>query len=305
MDTMKKILITGATGFVGKTLIPFLYSAGQKDLCLLVRNTSKAKSLFPEIYNTITIVDCTKDDWRDNVIQYNPDVTIHMATCPNHHNDAESVRQVVETNILFSSLILEAISKTRCKYFINVGTFSEYLYEGDKFFPNNFYSASKTALRPIIKFWQTISGWKWINVIPYSPYGRHNEITKVFDLIYRSLDADRPMSFSEGKQVLDFIHVDDMAAFFLSVLNSLNEFSDGFTQLYLGTGVGHSIRELATIFEKITGKISHAVWGALPYRQLDPMHAIAPIEKNPSFLTWKPKISLESGIKIYIDDING
>lgn len=300
---MKKILITGATGFVGKTLIPYLYKHGYENLCLLVRNVDKAKNLFNDINERLFIIDSTRNDWDNIVVEYNPDVVIHMATCPNHHNDKESIKQVVETNILFSSLLLEAISHTRCSAFINVGTFSEYLYERNEFFPNNFYSASKTALRPILQLWQTLSGWKWINVIPYSPYGRFNETTKVFDLIYRSLYANENMPFSKGEQVLDFIHVDDMAEFFLQILDAMDMFQGNYFQLYLGTGIGHSILDLAKTFEKITGRKVHATWGALPYRPYDTMHAVAPIDKNPSFFQWKAKITLEEGIKIYIKDV--
>lgn len=303
MGVMKKVLITGASGFVGKTLIPYLYHNGYEDLGLVVRNVKKTEKLFGDIFGSLTIIDNSEEDWNQKIVDYNPDVVIHMATCPNHHNDAVSVKQVVETNLLFSSLLLEAVSHTKCQYFVNVGTFSEYLYEGDKFFPNNFYSASKTALRPILQLWQTLSGWKWINVIPYSPYGRYNETTKVFDLIYRSLYAEEPMPFSKGEQVLDFIHVDDMAEFFLQVLNNAEKFEDSYTQLYLGTGEGHSVLELAETFERVTGRKSNAQWGALPYRPFDTMHAIAPIEKNPTFIPWSAKISLEEGIKIYIQDI--
>ena len=42
-----KILITGATGFVGRTLIPYLFSHSLTDICLLVRDRQKAKSMFP------------------------------------------------------------------------------------------------------------------------------------------------------------------------------------------------------------------------------------------------------------------
>jgi len=296
-----KILITGGTGFVGKTLIPFLYDKGLTDLCLVVRNAEKAERMFGHF--PLTIIDNTKEDWTDQLIAWNPEVVLHMATCPMHHNDVKSIRSVVETNILFTSLLLEAVSHTQCKVFVNVGTFSEYLHEGDNFYPNNFYSASKTAVRPILQLWQEICGWKWINVIPYSPYGRYNETTKVFDLVYRALYAKDPQPFSEGKQVLDFIHVDDMAEFFYEVFCKLDQFDPEYTQLYLGTGEGHSVLEVAAAFEKVTGKKVNAQWGAFPYRQMDTMHAIAPIEKNPTFLNWRAKLSLEDGIRVYIEDI--
>ena len=45
-----KILITGATGFVGWTLIPYLFSHSLTDICLLVRDRQKAESMF-KIYS--------------------------------------------------------------------------------------------------------------------------------------------------------------------------------------------------------------------------------------------------------------
>ena len=42
-----KILITGATGFVGRTLVPYLFSHSLTDICLLVRDRQKAESMFP------------------------------------------------------------------------------------------------------------------------------------------------------------------------------------------------------------------------------------------------------------------
>lgn len=296
-----KVLITGGTGFVGKTLVPYLYSNGYTDLCLLVRNPSKAYSLFNTI--PLKVISNQFNNWRDKLIEYNPDVIIHLATCPNHHNDYESIRMVAETNIVFTSLLLEASSKTVCKYFVNVGTFTEYLYGIENFVANNYYSASKTAVRPIIKFWQSQSEWKWINIIPYSPYGRYNETTKVFDLIYSSIKSHDPIKLSEGKQILDFIHVDDIADFFLNILQNLDCFNEDYTQLYLGTGKGHSLREVSEIMESVTLGRTNILWGAIPYRPMDTMYAIAPVDNNPQWFPWRAKITLEEGIRIYINDV--
>ena len=57
-----KILITGATGFVGKTLIPYLQSQGMTDLCLLVRSTLKAAELFGNS-ESINLIDLNDTDW--------------------------------------------------------------------------------------------------------------------------------------------------------------------------------------------------------------------------------------------------
>ena len=64
MGTMKKILITGSTGFVGKTLIPYLYHNGYEDLGLVVRNVKKTEKLFGDIFGSLTIIDNSEEDWN-------------------------------------------------------------------------------------------------------------------------------------------------------------------------------------------------------------------------------------------------
>lgn len=295
-----KLLITGATGFVGKTLVPYLVQHHVADLCLLIRSQEKVDRLFHDL--PLTTISSMDDDWREKIISYNPDVVLHMATLFTGKCDKENAIGVINSNVMLTTLLLEALMHTDCQHFINIGTFSEYLYKEGEFFANNLYSASKTAVRPIIQFYQTQSKWKWENVIVYSPYGRHNEQKKVMDYLYDALDSLEPQKFSEGKQVLDFIHVDDMAVFFANLVSKLGCVQDNYVQLYLGTGEGHSLREVAATMEKVSGKKINALWGGYPYRPFDTMLAVAPIEKNPAWLDWKSAISLEYGIKIYFED---
>ena len=293
-----KILITGGTGFVGKTLVPYLVNKGYDDICLIIRNQEKADRLFASL--PLSYINNNDKEWNRQVEEYQPDAVIHMATLFNGRCDAENAEKIIQTNVLFTTLLLEALSHTQCRYFINIGTFTEFLYGNEEYFANNLYSASKTAVRPIIQFYQTQSQWQWINVIVYSPYGRENEQKKVIDFLVDALDAPEPVKFSEGRQILDFIHVDDMADFFYHLLQKLPEIKDRYIQFHLGTGEGHSLREVASVMEKVSGKRVNADWGGYPYRKYDTMYAVAPIAKNLEILGWKSKISLEEGIGILI-----
>lgn len=295
-----KVLITGATGFVGKTLVPYLFHHGIKDICLLIRNKEKADRLFAE--QNLNYIINTNDSWQQEVVDYNPDVVIHMATLFTGKCDAATCKEIVNTNILLTTQLLESLSHTTCKYFINIGTFTEFLFGNEHYFSNNLYSASKTAVRPIIQFFQTRSIWKWINVIVYTPYGRKNEQKKVIDYLRDALESEAPVGFSEGLQILDFIHVDDMADFFYNLLNRLDELKEPYYQFHLGTGTGHSLREVALVMEKVSGKKINANWGFYPYRKYDTMYAVAPIAKNLELLGWKNRIGLEEGIKIYLEE---
>lgn len=296
-----KILITGGTGFVGKTLIPYLYQHGYTELVLLVRNREKATLMFSNL--PIQIIE-THDDWRQEVIGCNADVVLHLATLFSGRCDAVSVKSIVDTNILFTTQLLEAVMHTGCSYFVNIGTFTEFLNGLGEYMPNNLYSASKTAVRPILKFYQTQSKWKWVNVIVYSPYGRYNSQKKVIDYMLDAMDSPTPVAFSKGEQILDFVHVDDMADFFVTLLNNLHVIKDNYEEFHLGTGIGHSIREVASVMEAVFDKKINANWGGLTYRTLDVMHAVAPISKNISMLGWRSQLSLEEGMKILKKDIN-
>ncbi|WP_373104064.1 NAD-dependent epimerase/dehydratase family protein [Phocaeicola plebeius] len=298
-----RILITGGTGYVGETLIPYLLSSGFTDITLLIRNMDKAQSIFKDY--TISYISTQNKDWSYQVIKYSPDIVLHMATLFTGKSDAESAKEIINTNVLFTTLLLEALSHTNCNHFVNIGTFTEYLYGDGKFFPNNLYSASKTAVRPIIQYYQTLSTWKWTNIIVYSPYGKKNKNKKVLDYLLDALNSPTPIKFSGGEQVLDFIHVDDIADFFATLFTKMykNEWNYDFIELHLGSGYGHSIKEIAKIMEKFSGKKVNAIWGALPYRKLDTMHAVAPIEKNLEYLNWKSKIDIVKGINKLIQQI--
>lgn len=298
-----KILITGATGFIGKTLVPYLYSKGVTDIALLVRDKNKATALFPDVPLSLITVNNVK--WRDEVISYNADIVLHMATLFNTKCDAQNALKIIETNILLTTLLLEAISHTDCTHFINIGTFSEYLYGAGEYFPNNLYSASKIAVRPIIQYYQTQSTWKWINIIMYSPYGKKNEHKKVLDYMIDAMDTPYPIKFSKGEQILDFIHVNDIADFFLTLLNKRAILINNFYEFHLGTGEGHSIKKIAHLMEIIFGKKIKAQWGGMDYRKFDTMYAVAPIAKNIEILNWRAKISIVEGLNILKQDIYG
>lgn len=280
------ILITGATGFVGQNLIPILQKNNEiSNIILIVRDKEKAKNLFP--FEKITIL--TLEDKNSELTSFNIEKVIHLATFSTSRDDNEVIDKLIDSNIKYGTQLLNFLRTTQIKEFINFGTFAEYRF-GEKLESAYLYSATKTAFRVILDYFSKLNNFNYYNVIPYTIYGGKDTRKKVIDYIKESFEKEVEMT--KGEQILDFIHVEDVCDFILTLLLNKKFIPNG-TNFYLGTGKGTSIRELSKILEKIYRKKCNIKWGALKYRPNDIMYAVAPIGNNLRYLNWKSKIRIE------------
>lgn len=290
-----RILITGATGFVGRNLLPKLFDSNWQDaIALIGRNIEKLQYMAEN--KNVTIIDQHNNNYKHEIERFNPDTVLHLAAYLTSRDDEESIDMLLESNISYGVHLLDGLKKTQIKNFINIGTFAEYLYGDGNLNSAYLYSATKTAFRSILDYYSMTMKFKVINVIPYSIYGGEDSQKKVIDFIRDSIDSDVAIDMSPGEQVLDFIHIDDVCEFFLQLLEKI-ETLESSEIFHLGTGVGTSIKDLSNIIGQVYGTHPNINWGGLSYRPNDIMHAVAPISKNVKKLNWRSRISLYDGIK--------
>ncbi|MDR0754078.1 MAG: NAD(P)-dependent oxidoreductase [Prevotellaceae bacterium] len=296
---IRKILITGATGFVGKHLIPQLANTCiEAEILTVNRNVEKAKNMF----KNIKCKHILSNDY-ESIMKFNPEIVIHLATLSTSRNNMEIIRPMIEANIIFGVNLLSVLSKcSNLKLFVNTGSFAEYRTGTDKPNAAYLYAATKSAFRSFVDYYSNLAGFKYITAVPYTVYGSNDTAKKIIDYIRESLSTQSPVKMTKGEQILDFIHVSDVANFFVKLIenaqNIIEKMPNG-ENFYVGTGVGTKIRDLAKLIENAENKKCNIEWGALPYRQMDIMYAIAPIEKNNIIIDWKSKISIEEGIKLW------
>lgn len=283
-----KILVTGATGFVGKNLVKKLKNY---DFKIIVRRLTEEYPIDQQI-----IYDINKlKDFKLDVELYNPDIAIHLASHVSSSDNVDSIISIVNSNILFTSILFDALRTTDLLLFVNTGTFAEYYFNDGIENPSYFYAASKTATRSIIKYFKNMYDFKYINIIPYTIYGGDSRAKKVIDFIVDSTRVNTSIDMTGGEQILDFIHIEDVVDFYIHCIKNTKLIKDE-SIYHLGTGKGTSIKEVANIIEKVTSKKTNINWGAIEYRPLDIMRSIAPVYKLEKELNWKPKISIEDGI---------
>lgn len=285
---MKKILITGATGFVGRNLVRQFSENREYELICLVRDLEKAQKFLPT--NAIITNDIPSISTID--VEY----VVHLASYLSSRDDIQTVRSILNANVLYGTEVLNALRECRNLKFINFGSFAEYRNGPEKPDCAYIYTAAKRAFRPILDYYAKLGNWDYIHLIPYTIYGGENTQKKLIDYVKESINANKPVDMSPGYQVSDFIHIDDVIDCVKYLIDHPERWEGKKGEdYYLGTGRGFSIRELAAIIENKEGKKCNINWGGLPYRAHDVMHAVAPIGKLLD-LGWQAKIRLEDSI---------
>ena len=243
----KKILVTGSTGFVGRHLVPDILNGGHSVL-ELTRSISKSYELFG---NKTLKIDINDSLFKEKIIEYKPEIVIHLASYLSASDEMADILKLIEANLFFLSKLLNAVSETQLDFFINTGTFSEYKNGDEELIPAYFYAATKTASRSIIDYYSNTYCFKQATVIPYTIYGGNDSQKKIIDLIFDSINSEDYLDLSPGAQVLDFIHINDITDFYLFLIENFS-IIDNKQVIKLGTGKGHTLREVAQLVEQIT-----------------------------------------------------
>lgn len=296
-----KVLISGATGSIGKELTVALCKAGHI-VAIVVRDYHKAKSIYSTANDTQSLVIITigTSTWAEEVVSFSPEVVIHLASLLTSRDDMDIIPLLIESNITFGAQLLQALKPTNFKLFVNTGTFAEYAFGGGELKPSYLYSASKTAFHSIIKYYQELSDFKVFNIIPYTVYGQADSQPKIIDIIYKSFFEKQPTPMSGGMQVLDFVHIDDVVAFYCMLVDKCATSKESWNDFHLGTGTGNTLRDVSRLMADKLQLAENINWGALPYRARDTMHAVAPIAKMANRFDWSPVTNLKTGIEKYL-----
>jgi CDP-paratose synthetase len=288
-----KILITGATGFIGRHLLLKLAKSSKMELMTINRSLQKANDLF-SMSNCVHI----SVNELHKVVEFNPDVVFHLASMVTSRNDRDVLDDLLDANMLFGIKLLDRLKEcSNVKLFVNTGSFAEYRLGTDKISNAYLYTVTKTAFRQFVDYYSSLCGYKYIHIVPYTVYGGKDSQKKLINYIIDSFESKVPIKMTKGEQILDFIHVEDIVSFFLHILKNIDkiiELPNGET-LFLGTGKGTSIRELAELLEEKYHEKANIEWGGLPYRDRDVMYAVAPIGKLIA-LGWTAKISIKEGL---------
>lgn len=244
---MKKVLLTGGTGLIGTQTIPYLINAGFK---VYVMTTSCNKqSTSNATYIKVNLFD--KDKVNKLLNDIKPEYLLHYAWLSTGlFNDN------INFDFLTSSIdLLKAFHKNGGKRVVMAGTYAEYgyhdaiLYENMPADPINVYSRCKDFVRQIATSYclnNNISfGWGRI----FSAFGKETDPRRLTSDVINHLSANKIVTIRSGSLIRDYIYTKDIAAAFVSFLNSQVE---GIVNICSGKGT--SIHDYVMIIANTMGK---------------------------------------------------
>lgn len=292
---MEKIILTGATGFIGSNLAKHLVDL-HYEVAVIVRPNSSLDILNPQLNSmTVFVYQDNLDELIEFFQNFHADAVVHLAAYFVAEHLPSQIDRLIDSNIRFSMHIMEAMHQANVKNIINTSTSWQH-YDNEEYNPVSLYAATKQAVEDILKYYSHVWDFNCTNLVIYDSFGPNDTRNKIIALFKKIANTSEQLKMSPGEQKIDLIYITDIIdAYVLSLENLFNGRTTGFNKYHLNSGNEKSLKEIATAFALVFGVSLPIVWGERPYRKREVMNSYTLGKRLPG---WAPKVSLEEGLSL-------
>jgi len=273
-----QILVTGASGLIGENLTGRLLKLGIKPLILKRNDLSNSDQLKRKIE-------------KSNIV-------VHLAGL-----NKGSIFKLTSANIFLTWKLLEAIRKFSANEYtiIFASSFAVYrpnsstlISEQSITMPRNYYGLSKLICEKIIRAYCVVFGVRSTILRISNAYGPGSKInySSVVANFINAAHKNEKIVINGGKQIRDFIYIDDVIEAILRILRVETETNEIFN---ICSSEGISIKELAQSIKVISKKEIEIVYGK---KSSTDGKFVGSFKKSQRILGWVPKTALRDGIRI-------
>ncbi|HFU76058.1 MAG TPA: NAD-dependent epimerase/dehydratase family protein [Arcobacter sp.] len=294
------VLIIGGNGFIGSHIVERL----RDEECQITVFDRSSNQFINEFENVEYIYGDYNDFHALKNALINIDVIYHLLSTTVPKTADKDTEYDVKSNLIGSLRLLEAVKEKKIKKFIfasSGGTVygnPQYIPIDEKhpLHPIGSYGIVKVAIEQYIQLYAKKYNFPYLIIRPSNPFGPRQNIKGsqgvVSTFMYKTLKKETLSVWGDGSTIRDYIYITDVADFFVLACLSKK------TGIYnLGYGKGHTINEIIKKIFQVTGLKTD-----IKYMEQDTFNVkkvILNMEKTQEEIEWKPKVTLEEGLKMY------
>lgn len=292
-----RLLLTGATGYIGRALLPRLLP--DHDVVVLLREEyGGGKPLPAALAARRTEFDTVYADLRNYqltaraVRQAGPDAVLHLAA-------AGVTAPFLPVNTALSHNVTGTLNLARACF--EHGSGPQRLIVArtpGELTALNVYAASKAAAWSFCQMYAQTAGWPICGAMVFQVYGPDQPLQLLVAAALRAALAGESLPMSSGTQAKDWVHVADVVAGLQAMLSAN---LDPGTTIKLGTGVLTTVLSVVEMLYELVGRGGGPQPGALPDRPGETPQPAADAAATRALLGWEPQIKLRAGLQALVD----
>lgn len=286
-----KVLVTGANGFVGRNIVPYLRKMGH----VILTTDLDSGGVRGDITDKGFVL--------QTLMRHDFDSIVHLSAVADVRRCIEDAHRCYEVNSFGTLNLLELAIRKRVRRFIYSSSANVYgvplelpVHETTPFNPRTPYDDSKVISENLIRSYGKHKGLRFVILRSWKLFGGYDiPTTAVSRFILACLRGNRIELYNGGKDTTDPYHIENYCMAIQLCLEKDEAVGQAFN---VGTGNEVSIRQLAELIKSLTKSGSEVV--DLPPRSVaesQPMRSYPSIDKIRKTLGYKPMIGIEEGLR--------
>ena len=288
-----KVIISGATGFVGKKLVKYMVETGDQ-VVVIVRDKKKLEH---SIINKVSIIEAELADYSKlNIKEDDYDVFFHLAWNGTSGPERGNYHAQLD-NIRYSCEAVALSKRIGCKRFVYAGSVMEYeclsdFLQGSVPPINNCYSVSKYTADFMAQAVANNIGIEYVGIVISNIYGEGEESKRFINTTIKKMIKDESIELSSCEQLYDFIYISDaVRAIYLAASKGVNN-----QRYYIGSIEQTPLKQFVIQMKEVCNSSSELLFGKIKSSSKGLDYSIIDSKKIYE-LGFKSEISFTEGIK--------